>query len=1129
MLTVTADGLMVYQTYQGYATNHTWERKYYNGTWYPWHLIYDSGVFANNSANWNTAYGWGNHASAGYLTSYTETDTLATVTGRGATTTSAITITNDTYGILLRTATSGAGSAIRFSDQQPTASQTGDLRFYHSDSNSAGSAASFHFQSTEGQLSIIAGDADTTGKFYSYPQADAGEVDFGWANDTDTGMYRPAANQVGLVAGASRKLIATTSGVFIQNGYLKVDTAGSAASPSIQVGDTDSGFYDSGANQIGFSGGGSVSATLDTTRLAVTGYVSASAFRPTNIVTNRIVKFDGTDLDDSLLSDNGATLTYNGAQVVDVVNSGIRISEDVLFEITEADTTDAIRKKLADRTSTAINKVDDSTAPAGGCFEFTNRYENITLPALYKVDDGVEYTFEVWVKFVAGTDTDQRLYAGASFYDSSKTYLGNSQRYWGESGEQIDSNSRNDGSWYHFSGTLGPSRGTNTGDIPNAAEWMKLILLLNYSNQANTVRYCGLKFYKSGGKQTRMVTSLYRKSLGSQSGDANTWLGKVVMNNAGNLYTPQYLYHYGDTNTNLNFGADTLNLQTGGTNRVGVTNSKVEIDNSCHLKLGDSGDVTDSGFLRIRHANSGDGELISLVRSAVRTWRHSINSDGDYVIRNVDGTYNLLTMSADSNLGIGIDPGNYKLHTGTGNVRFKHQHNGTARLELFQNRQDLSNVKVWEIAAYNSVEVANIQFYRGGGGSTGYTVFQAKGDNGMALQDIAKFGLNTSSTSEMAATFYNGIYINDTNTRLHEGGSNALRIQTSTGYIDIGSMNGSWVHMQANKNIYILPTSKVSVDGNLEPYSHNTRNLGSDANHWATTYTHHVETDNSQNRHKLSVWSGSTYTIGMKSGYTFGGLGSSGAEYAMSFQMSNTANRGFWFGDSSHSDATGAFAVTTLGKATIAHSLRIGYGETDTSSPDINGRLDVNGTLHMNGTILMSNFDITEVNRIVINDPGPTEGIHWGGGNGWQISECPDNMSTNSSGNLQFATGYGGTLVRRVTMTTSGTLNATGDVIAYSDKRVKDNIQTIGNALDTVSNLRGVSYNRNDVEDKSKKIGVIAQEVKDVLPEVVQYNEDVDVYSVAYGNMAGLFIEAIKELKTEVLDLKAEIKKLKNK
>ena len=254
----------------------------------------------------------------------------------------------------------------------------------------------------------------------------------------------------------------------------------------------------------------------------------------------------------------------------------------------------------------------------------------------------------------------------------------------------------------------------------------------------------------------------------------------------------------------------------------------------------------------------------------------------------------------------------------------------------------------------------------------------------------------------------------------------------------------------------------MSIDGILEPYSHNARTLGTDANHWSTTYTHHVETDSHQNRHKLSVWSGSTYTIGMKSGYTFGGLGN---DYAMSFQMSNTASRGFWFGDTAHNDATGAFAVTTNGKATLAHSLRVGYGESDTTTPGATYRVDVSGSLKVTAGIAMTNSNLTGVNHIVMNDAGVGEGLAWSGGSGWVIQECPDNM-TNAGGNLQFSTGT----TRRVTMTTGGTLNATGDVIAYSDRRVKDNIQTIDNALDTVSKLRGVSYNRNDVEDKSKKI-----------------------------------------------------------
>jgi len=108
----------------------------------------------------------------------------------------------------------------------------------------------------------------------------------------------------------------------------------------------------------------------------------------------------------------------------------------------------------------------------------------------------------------------------------------------------------------------------------------------------------------------------------------------------------------------------------------------------------------------------------------------------------------------------------------------------------------------------------------------------------------------------------------------------------------------------------------------------------------------------------------------------------------------------------------------------------------------------------------------------------------------------------------------------------TGTIRATGDVIAYSDARVKDNVKTIDNALDKVTKLRGVSYTRNDIEDKSSKVGVIAQEVLKVLPEVVSQDEN-DKYSVSYGNITGVLIEAIKEQQKQIDDLKLQMKNFK--
>lgn len=113
-----------------------------------------------------------------------------------------------------------------------------------------------------------------------------------------------------------------------------------------------------------------------------------------------------------------------------------------------------------------------------------------------------------------------------------------------------------------------------------------------------------------------------------------------------------------------------------------------------------------------------------------------------------------------------------------------------------------------------------------------------------------------------------------------------------------------------------------------------------------------------------------------------------------------------------------------------------------------------------------------------------------------------------------------------LTVNQSGTLTMTGDVVAYSDERLKENVQTIDGALDKVLSMRGVYYNRTDLEDKRRKVGVIAQEVEKVLPEVVsRYSKDDDTRAVDYGKMVGVLIEAIKEQQKQIEELKDIINK----
>ena len=111
-----------------------------------------------------------------------------------------------------------------------------------------------------------------------------------------------------------------------------------------------------------------------------------------------------------------------------------------------------------------------------------------------------------------------------------------------------------------------------------------------------------------------------------------------------------------------------------------------------------------------------------------------------------------------------------------------------------------------------------------------------------------------------------------------------------------------------------------------------------------------------------------------------------------------------------------------------------------------------------------------------------------------------------------------------------------GNVTAYSDRRVKTNLELIPNALEKVQKLNGYTFDRTDVKHNElgevigaiRQTGVVAQEVLEVLPEAVTGSEE-EHYSVAYGNMVGLLIEAIKEQQTQIEELSSQLNSLKEK
>jgi hypothetical protein len=109
-----------------------------------------------------------------------------------------------------------------------------------------------------------------------------------------------------------------------------------------------------------------------------------------------------------------------------------------------------------------------------------------------------------------------------------------------------------------------------------------------------------------------------------------------------------------------------------------------------------------------------------------------------------------------------------------------------------------------------------------------------------------------------------------------------------------------------------------------------------------------------------------------------------------------------------------------------------------------------------------------------------------------------------------YGSGYGGTLY--------GSWTVTGTLTETSSTRYKTNIKTIESGLDKVLQMRGVVYNRKD--NGKEEIGVIAEEMNEILPQVIQYNTESEIDSVSYSRIVGVLIEAIKELKQEINELK---------
>ena len=192
---------------------------------------------------------------------------------------------------------------------------------------------------------------------------------------------------------------------------------------------------------------------------------------------------------------------------------------------------------------------------------------------------------------------------------------------------------------------------------------------------------------------------------------------------------------------------------------------------------------------------------------------------------------------------------------------------------------------------------------------------------------------------------------------------------------------------------------------------------------------------------------------------------------------------------------------------------------------------NVTGVYQSNGTtILDASRNLTNIasatftNDIAINNGSPemyfgTTGNHYN----WRIAAQENvNAAFEISVGSQDTNYANDTYVTKFHINNTGTGTFAGDVVAYSDERLKSNIQTLDGKK--ALQMRGVSFEK----DGKQSSGVIAQEIEKIAPELVHTNDDeIKTKSVAYGNLVGYLIEAIKEQQKEIEYMKSEINNLK--
>jgi len=322
--------------------------------------------------------------------------------------------------------------------------------------------------------------------------------------------------------------------------------------------------------------------------------------------------------------------------------------------------------------------------------------------------------------------------------------------------------------------------------------------------------------------------------------------------------------------------------------------------------------------------------------------------------------------------------------------------------------------------------------------------------------------------------------------------SGATTVTRSGNTIDISSVNTTYsVGDGGLTQVNFTTARRDKLDG-----------IATSANNYSWQY------DTSGNGSNQTVSNGNVIRI-QGSGAT--SVTHSGSTITISSTDTNTDTNTVTSVGTSGNLSTGNIVLQGGGATTVSKSggtITISSTDTNTDTNNyINAGSYSNGTLNLTGVGL--NFNVTGF-------PTNTNQLTNGAG----YTTYSSNQPTNTTSSVKFdALRVGDT-----TTAPANTIQCTGDIVAFatSDERLKDNLTPINNSLEKVGQLKGYEFDWNDKQEvhSGHDVGVIAQEVEKVVPEIVETRKHNGYKAVKYEKLVPLLINAINELKEEIEELK---------